>query len=417
MPISPSSINRRAFLKTAGMVAGAMASPPVHLGVTTLLQLSRPLHIGLLLPSSNTYPAMGDNLKAGLELGFQSLLADPDQVKIISAQVRQGYNRASERAQQLLDAGADLVIAAINSEVADRLQDLFQSRQRVLLAATIGEHAASLGKPNPYIFYNSLNYWQANWALGAWTAQNLGRRVMVISSFYESGYDGLYAFQRGVESAGGYVLGTQITHLPADKSGLDNTLHAIQNQKPDVVFAAYCGQAGVDFLQAYRRAGLAERVPLVGSSFLVEEFISADLGQAAFGVKTCQSWAVNLADSANQEFQKAYQKSTGKAADIFAALGFDSAGLLVEALNLARGQVDSAQSLIHALERTSFEGPRGPLIMNANTHATNSRLYLREARRIDGYPANAVLGVLTGPDLPLKYGVKTGWLNSYLCAT
>jgi ABC-type branched-subunit amino acid transport system substrate-binding protein len=202
MPTSPSSINRRAFLKTASMVAGAMASPPVHLGVITHLLLSRPLRIGLLLPSSEAYPAMGDNLKAGLELGFQSLLVDPDRVKIIPAQVRQGYNRAGEKAQQLLEAGADLVVAAINSQVASRLQDLFQSQQRVLLAATVGEHASAPGKPNPYVFFNSLNYWQANWALGAWTAQNLGRQILMAGSFYESGYDSLYAFQRGVESAG-----------------------------------------------------------------------------------------------------------------------------------------------------------------------------------------------------------------------
>jgi branched-chain amino acid transport system substrate-binding protein len=416
MPISTASINRRAFLKTASMAAAAMVSPKIHLGNLAGLQLSRPLCIGLLLPSSNTYPEMGNSLKAGLELGFQSLLADPDQVKMILAQVRQGYNRAGEKAQQLLEAGADLVVAAVNSEVADRLQDLFQSRQRVLLAATIGEHATVPGKPNPYIFYNSLNYWQANWALGAWTAQNLGQRVIAVSSFYESGYDGLYAFQRGVESAGGHVLDTLVTHLPADQGSLDNTLHAIQQQKPNVVYAGYCGQAGIEFLHAYRRAGLAGRLPLVGSSFLAEEFISADLGQATFGVKTCQSWAVNLADPANQEFQNAYQKYTGKAADIFAALGFDTAGLLVEALNLARGQVDPAKSLIQALEQASFEGPRGPLIMNAHTHTTDCRLYLREARRIDGHPANAVLGVLIGPDSPLKYGVKTGWLNSYLCA-
>ncbi len=285
-----------------------------------------------------------------------------------------------------------------------------------MLEATVGEHASAPGKPNPYIFYNSLNYWQANWALGAWAAQNLGRRALMISSFYESGYDGLYAFQRGFEISGGSVLETLVTHRPAKTSDFSQIPHFIQKLKPDVVYAAYSGQSGLDFLQAYAHAGLAGRLPLVGSSFLAEEFVSADLGRAAFGVKTCQSWAVNLAAPTNQEFQKAYQKYAGKAADIFATLGFDTAGLLVEALQLAHGRVDPAQSLIRALERASFEGPRGPLVMNANTHATGSRLYLREVRRIDGTPNNAVLDVLTGPDLPLKYGVKTGWLNSYLCA-
>jgi branched-chain amino acid transport system substrate-binding protein len=416
MPIHPASMNRRAFLKTASLVAGAIASPPVRLGSAAQLHLGRPLQIGLLLPSSTTYPAMADSLKAGLELGFQSLLADPHRVKLIPAQVRQGYNRAGERAQQLLEAGADLVIAAINSQVTDRLQDLFQSKQRVLLAATVGEHASTPGKPNPYVFFNSLNYWQANWALGAWTAQNVGRRALMISSFYESGYDGLYAFQRGFEIGGGNVLDTLVTHRPGEASSLSQILHFIQQQRPEVVYAAYCGQPALDFLQAYAHAGLAGRLPLVGSSFLAEEFVSPNLGQAAFGVKTCQSWAANLASPANQEFQKAYQAYAGKAADIFAALGFDTAGLLVEALLLAQGRVDPAKDLIHALERANFEGPRGPLMINANTHAASSRLYLREARPAGGAPGNSVLGVLPGPDTPLKYGVKTGWLNSYLCA-
>jgi branched-chain amino acid transport system substrate-binding protein len=415
MPTSQTSINRRAFLKSASVVAGAIASPPIRLGNTTRLHLNHPLQIGLLLPTSATYPKMGDNLKAGLELGFRTL-ADPDQVKLFHAQVRQGYNRAGERAQELIEAGADLVIAAINSQVADRLQELFQSRQRVLLAATVGEHASTPGKPNPYVFYNSLNYWQANWALGAWAAQNLGQRGLIISSFYESGYDGLYAFQSGFENGGGSVLETFVTHRPAETVDLKQTIRLIQQQKPNVVYAAYCGQAGLDFLKAYAHAGLAGRLPLVGSSFMAEEFISTDLGQAAFGVKTCQSWALNLAVPANRDFQEAYQKHYGKAADIFAALGFDTAGLLVEALQLVQGKVDPAQNLIRALEQASFEGPRGPVVMNANAHSTRSRLYLRETRRSDGAPGNAVLGVLTGPDSPLNYEVKTGWLNSYLCA-
>jgi branched-chain amino acid transport system substrate-binding protein len=415
MPTSPTSINRRAFLKSVGVVAGACASPPIRLGSSRRLQLQHTMRIGLLLPTSTTYPEMGNNLKAGLELGFRTL-ADPGQVKLIPVQVRQGYNRAGERAQELLEAGADLVIAAINSQVADRLQEMFQARQRVLLAATVGEHASAPGRPNPYVFYNSLNYWQANWALGAWAAQNLGQRALMFSSFYESGYDGLYAFQRGFENGGGSVLDTIVTHRPAETGDLTQAIGLIKQKQPNVIYAAYCEQAALDFLQALTHNGLAGRLPLVGSSFLTEEFISGDLGQAAFGVKTCQSWASNLAAPANQDFQGAYQKHYGKSADIFAVLGFDTAGIVVEALQLAQGQVNPTQNLIRALEQASFEGPRGPVVMSAETHTTRSRLYLREARRIDGEAGNVVLGVLTAPESPLNYQVKTGWLNSYLCA-
>src|SRR2546426_10380737 len=77
-----------------------------------------------------------------------------------------------------------------------------QGCRTFLILADAGANIVRETEQSPYVFHNTLGYWQSSLALGEWAVRNIGKKVFVASSFYESGYDALYAFRLGAEIAG-----------------------------------------------------------------------------------------------------------------------------------------------------------------------------------------------------------------------
>jgi branched-chain amino acid transport system substrate-binding protein len=219
----------------------------------------------------------------------------------------------------------------------------------------------------------------------------------------------------GYEAAGGKVLASYVTHKPAADIGLSALMASIKQNKPDVVFASYYGQAAVDLINAYARAGLSRSVPLVGTAFLVDQAVIKSVGSAAAGVRTAMSWAATLDTAENQAFVGAYQRKTGKSPDAFALLGYETAHLVLAAVDRQAG------SAIDALATASFSGPRGAIGMNALTHTTTGSHYLQQAKQQGINVRNVVLSELPtvaahdAEVAALRASLKTGWLSSYLC--
>ena len=313
-------------------------------------------------------------------------------VELVKEQIGFGRTLAIRKARELIERDkVDVVVGVVNSEVAADLRPIFEESRRVLIVTNVGANVVREADRSSHVFYNSLNYWQANRATGQWAADNLGRRAFVASSLYDSGYDSVYAFRTGFESAGGEVVDTYTTHVPPDSGDPAPLIAAIKKAKPDVVFGCYCGEPAITFVRAYSKSGLAKRIPLVGSGFMVDDDILPAMGRAAQGIRTAFPWASSLQTPENEAFGVAYLESTGRPADSFAVLGYDTGRLIIEALNAVRGDEGQSQVLIDALERTAFDSPRGPLVMDRSTHNAGTPLYLREVRQRGNTVGNTVI--------------------------
>ena len=85
-----------------------------------------------------------------------------------------------------------------------------------LMLAEYGVRVPGVGRTSPFTVRHSLEVWRSQWALGAWSATNLGRQTALIGSVQENGYDLMFAFQSGLESAGGTVAATVLVDQAAD---------------------------------------------------------------------------------------------------------------------------------------------------------------------------------------------------------
>lgn len=383
----------------------------------------RPVRIGLLLPQSQLHPELAQSLLSGMRLALaqSSDQAGGRPIEIRSVPASVSPYRAAEQARQLIAAEQiDLLVGFVGAKTATLLEPLLQERQIPLIVNTIGANVPRQASASPYVVRNSLQQWQSNWALGAWTADNVGARAVVASSFYESGYDTLYVFGQGFQSAGGAIIETHVTHRPDAPADLAALMTAIKAARPDVVYAAYAGKMALSFAQAYAHAGLAGRIPLVTSPFMVDEQLLSKHGRAALNIRSGLSWSRQLQTPENRAFLATYQARTGQSADAFAVLGHDAGRLIVQALTTAGGETRS-ERLVHALGAASFVGPRGRVAVQPDIYDLATPLYVREVRRAGGMLSNTIIAELRAPataavqaDLA-SVSSKTGWANPYLC--
>lgn len=410
---SRAGLTRRTLFRSAAVMLGGLtasrllpaeaASSPV-----TTLPLARPaarevVRVGLLVPSSTLYPTLRQDFLAGFALPYSEVGGAG--LESVVAESGVGPDWTMQSAQKLLEGEeVAVVVGMLNEEVAATLHPLFERHQRLLLVSNIGVNRIPVSEQQPSCFHHSLAAWQASYTLGQWAVREVGPRLFLASSFYDSGYDAPYAFRLGVEREGGSITDSAVSHMRPDEDGLTALMARIHESRPDAVYASYTGQNALAFLRAYEAAGLVGTVPLLGNAALVDETLLPLYGKAAMGIRSAASWAASLESEDVRAFTSDLAKTTSSAATAPAWLGYDTSCLLRRALE-ATGGTGEATSLRAALEQAR----------PAQT------LYLREVRSEAGGLVNRVVGTLADGNLPASFlteegSPRTGWLNTYLSA-
>jgi branched-chain amino acid transport system substrate-binding protein len=406
-------ITRRAFLKTVSAVAGAAAASTLlsgcdtaGLGRTSLSRVAAvSLKLGVLVPRSAAYPMLGQNLLAGMQLYADRSAGRP--LHLLVEEIGAGQSEAHRGALKLLDQDrVDMLAGVLSPSVAATLHNALAERRTSLVVADIGANVPRQSEDSPFVAYSSLGYWRASRAMGHWAAQNLGGRAAIATSFYDGGYDTIYAFRLGFEAAGGQILDTHVSHRPADA---DDRMAALMAQigaaRPDLVYAVYSGREASDFVRAYAASDLAGRVPLAGTSLSLDD--------RALDMAMVLPWAHNLDNSENRAFVAGYRAATGRAPDLFALLGHDTANLIDVAAEAA-GDHRDVLALQRALDSAAFASPRGAVAMEMQTRSLVAPLYLGGTQRAAIVPLEPHPGI-AGQIAALRSSTKTGWTNAYMC--
>lgn len=423
--------HRREFLKTFGAVVGGLAINQFSFSSAeaksskskSLPGISSLPSIGLVLPKSDICPHLGSNFADGMRVCFDQLDAQSGCGKgnLLVEEVETSRAAAVKKARHLITEGkAELLVGMMGPNTAIDLHDVLESNRTFLILADVGANVVRESEQSPYVFHASLGYWRSNWAMGEWAVRNVGRKAFVASSFYESGYDALYAFRLGVEKAGGKIAQTYISHVPPNLVDMNHLMEAIKSVRPEFVFASYCGEEAVDFVKAYNASGLLKQIPLVCSSFMVDEPLLKKLGPLTQDIRSCLSWTPRLRTHENTSFTTAFEEKTGRPADAFAALGYETARLIIDAVHATGGNLRNNQGVRNAFRATTFTGPRGAVWMDPATHELLTPHYLREVRYANGGFVNEVIDELKPAAehnhtlVAFRGEIRTGWMNSYL---
>lgn len=415
------TMSRGGFVKAAAG-AGVAAAIPLKYARTARAAAGIPVKVGVMTASGASFPGMGMSLLNGLQLGFDDASggASPVEATIVPTSVDRGYGGALTAAQELLDGGADVVIANVSAPVARYLAPLFADRQASLIVANVGAHVVQPAARSPFVLHNSLLYWQGSFALGRWAATKLGNRGFVAAAQSDAGYDTIFAFRRGFESAGGSIVGEAVTHADPAHAGLADLFASVRASGATVLYGLYSGAHAADFVRAFTRSGV--RAKLAVGSLAVEDYLLGQVGGAAAGVTSCASWTATRTAKANQTFAKAFLARYGRPADPFAALGFDTALLVARGASRSVTMGLGLGRLVEALAGASIDGPRGRLTVDAASNIVTGPLFVRHVKRGSGGLANYdIVSVPPVGSFPhalaaLAANPASGYLNEYLCA-
>ncbi|MFJ6368639.1 ABC transporter substrate-binding protein [Streptomyces virginiae] len=350
---------------------------------------SGPVKIGLLVPRSGTYKALGDDMKQGFELYVREHggRLGGREVQIVVADEGETADSGKAAAEKLVKQDRVLAVGGVvSSATVNGVKDLFESSKIPLVGSNASPTTLTGTK---YIWRTSYVNDEPGKALGAHVAERAGGPVFLIAAGYQAGKDEIEGFKSTFLPAGGTIAGEEVyTPFPGTKN-FQPYLSRIQNSGARAVFCFYAGGAAVDFVKQYRDFGLAGKIPLYAPGFLTEGGVLGGQGDAAEGIRTALNYSADLDNPANRRFAPAYRAAHGTDPTTYAMASWDAAQVLDKAIGAAGGTVTSETVNAALATVGDIDSPRGTWRFNSGGTPIQP-WYLREVRQ----GANTVAGDL-----------------------
>ena len=368
----------------------ALAALALACGATAgMAQSTDKLKVGLMLPFSGTYSALG----VAIENGFRLHVAEHGgklagrEIEFFKVDDESDPAKATDNVNKLIKRdNVDVIVGTVHSGVAMAMARAAKQSGTTLIVPNAGADAVTGPLCAKNIFRSSFSNWQSSYGMGTVAAKQEKKKTAVTISWkYAAGDEMTGAFKEGFEKEGGKVV-KQLT-VPFPNVEFQALLTEIAATKPDVVFAFFAGGGAVKFVKDYAAAGLSKVTPLYGSGFLTDGTLDAQ-GDAAQGLLTTLHYADGLNTPRDNAFRVAYAKSFKLQPDVYAVQGYDAAQILETGLKAVNGDISKKAEFAAAVQKSTIDSPRGPFTMS-RAHNPVQDIYLR---KVDG-KENKVVGV------------------------
>jgi len=342
-------------------------------------QGSGPIKIGLMLPYSGTYAALGNAIENGFKLYVQEQggKLGGREVQYFKVDDESEPAKATDNVNKLIKRdNVDVLVGTVHSGVALAMAKAAKDNNTLLVIPNAGADAITGPMCGPNIVRSSFSNWQPGYAMGVVAGQKGVKRAMTITWAYAAGAESTKGFTEGLEKGGGKVI-KDLT-LPFPNVEFQALLTEIAAQKPDAVYAFFAGGGAVKFVKDYAAAGLNKTIPLYGPGFLTDGTLEAQ-GASAQNMLTTLHYADNLDTAKNNAFRKAYALAYKAQPDVYAVQGYDAAQILANGLKAVGGDLAKREQLTAAMRKTPVDSPRGKFTISAAGNPVQD-IYLREVK-------------------------------------
>ena len=324
----------------------------------------------------------------------------------LGTDVRDGFQLALDEAGE---HGIDFVVEddAQSPETAVQVADrMIQSERADILTGLIFSNLAMAVVPSAVaqgLFYISPNagpsalagerchenYFNAAWQndalheAAAVAANDLGyENTFIMAPNYPAGTDALNGFKRYYE---GELAGELLTSV--GQTDYASEIAEIRDSDADSVFLFLPGGMGISFMGQYDDSGVD--LPIVSAGFTFDQDNLPAMGSAALGVVNTGQWSPDLDNETNLAFMENFRAAYGRTPSIYASQGYDTAKLILSALEKA--EISDQDAFREALREADFDSTRGDFAFASNHHPIQS-IYVREVVEVDGEYTNRITG-------------------------
>ena len=235
------------------------------------------------------------------------------------------------------------------------------------------------------------NYFNAAWqndnlheAMGGYVKAEGFKKPFILAPNYPAGKDALTGFKRFYD---GDLAGEIYTKLGQTDYAAE--IAQIKASGADSVFFFLPGGMGIAFMKQYSQSGAG--TPVFGPAFSFDQGILKAVGEAAVGVKNSSQWSKDIDNPVNKAFVESFVKEYGRLPSLYASQGFDTANLIISAVEKAGGAKD-ADAFRKALKAADFKSVRGDFKFASNNHPIQD-IYVREVVREGDVLTNKIVGV------------------------
>ena len=225
---------------------------------------------------------------------------------------------------------------------------------------------------SPWFFSTSWENYQRPMAMGDLLNKKGVKKLYILSPNYAAGKDMAAGVKRTFK---GEVVGEEYTRWPGQLD-FSSELTKIRAANPDAVWVFYAGAYGVQFFSQYAQAGLLGKIPLY-SNFTVDALNLPQIGAAALGSVSTNTWVQDLDNPTNRKFVADFRKKHGRTPSFYAAQAYDGALLIDAALTAVKGDLTNKEAIAKALRTAEFDSTRGKFRLG-NNHFPIQSIYVEQ---------------------------------------
>lgn len=372
---SASSLSRRRFIGHVAALGGAAAAGSLIPGAA-FAQTAK-LKIGLMLPYTGTYAALGVAITNGFKLAVNDNggKLGGREVQYFTVDDESDPAKAPENANKLVQRDkVDVLVGTVHSGVEMGMVKVVRDSGTLMVIPNAGLGAATGALCAPNIFRTSFTNWQPAYPMGKVAFDKGYRNVVTLTWKYGAGEESVEGFKEAFEKAGGKVV--KEMYLPFPNVEFQPFITEIASLKPDAVYVFFAGGGAVKFVKDYAAAGLKDKIPLLAAGFLTDGTLDAQ-GEAAHGLLTTLHYGDGIDTPRNNAFRLNYAKTFKLQPDVYAVQGYDAGLLLIAGFAATKGDMSNQPALIHAMENATIDSPRGKWTMS-KAHNPVQDIYLRQ---------------------------------------
>ncbi|HSW03493.1 ABC transporter substrate-binding protein [Aquabacterium sp.] len=379
------------ILALAACAAAALAT-----SVPALSQPAGKLKVGLMLPATGTFAALGNAIENGFKLHVaeQGGKLGGREIEYVKVDDESDPSKATDNVNKLIKRdNVDVIIGTVHSGVAMAMAKAAKESGTMLIVPNAGADAVTGAMCAKNIFRTSFSNWQPGYATGVVAAQKGYKKAVTITWNYAAGSEMVKGFTEAFEKGGG-TIAKHLT-LPFPNVEFQALLTEVAAQKPDVVFSFFAGGGAVKFVKDYDAAGLKKTVPLMGTGFLTDGTLEAQ-GDSAQGVITTLHYADGIDTPRNTAFRNKYAVTYKSQPDVYAVQGYDAAQLLAWGLTAVKGDFAQKDAMYFAMNKAVLSSPRGKLAFST-AHNPVQDFYIREVKGKENVSVGIAVKALADP--------------------
>jgi len=359
-------------------------------------QAPQKVKVGLMLPYTGTYAALGNAITNGFKLAIEENggKVAGREIEYFVVDDESDPAKAPDNANKLIKRdNVDVLVGTVHSGVALAMSKVARDNNTLLIIPNAGADDITGPLCAANVFRTSFSNSQPGVAMGKVMAEQKKKTAVTITWKYAAGEESIGGFKEAFEAGGGKVV--KELYLPFPQVEFQALLTEIASLKPDVVYAFFAGGGAVKFVKDYAAAGLNKTIPLVGPGFLTDGTLEAQ-GESAQGLLTTLHYGDGLNLPKNNAFRAAYMKAYKTEPDVYSVGGYDAAQLLIVGMNAVKGDMSKRAELVKAMEGAKIDSPRGPLALSKG-HNPIHDIYLRKAEGKENKVVGVAVKNLTDP--------------------